>query len=172
MPVPAPAQNIRPQYTVTVSANSNGHVGQIYYNRLKNYKIKSIAFGALSTSFFIAALYSFKLLSEKGESVTLFHAAIASMIYLGLLLVFRHAKFGQVIEVIDEKAIATYYELGTYKINYQTFPGPAQATLEQDRDRYYCLAIRTSTGQSFILERHPTLREANERLEELKTILG
>ena len=147
-------------------------MGQFYYNRLKNNKIKSIALGGLSTSFTIAALYSFNLLSEKGKNITVFHAAIASLLCFGLLLVFSWAKFGQVIKIIDERTFATYYELGNYKIKYRAFQRPAQATLEQDRDRYYCLAIRTNAGQGFILERHPTLREANERLEELKTIIG
>lgn len=119
----------------------------------------------------LGIIYGLSLRIQQGNNITVFHGLSIGFVGLGLVLLFTSIRVGQVVEV-NATNFATYYHAGRYKIKDQSFSRPAKVTLHQDRDRYYCLRIETSDGKRLALERYPTLREGNERLNELTILFG
>lgn len=145
-------------------------MGQFYYNKLRNNRIKGTFLGLLVMLINVITIYVFHVTVKK-EETTVFHVVAISFIGMGLLYLLKMIPFGQIIEVIDDGHFATYYRLGTKKLKYKTFVKPVHLTLQQDTSRYYCLTVKAGDGHSAVLEKYPTLSEATGRLNELRTIL-
>jgi len=143
---------------------------QFYYNQLRNNKIKSIALGALALIVNVLILYLFTLKVRHGENISIFHLTTISFIGVAFIFLFGFMGFGQVLEVVNETKFVTYYRLGRLRIKYRSFNTPTSVTLEQDRKKYYLLTIKMTDGQSLALEKHATLKQANDRITELKTL--
>lgn len=75
-------------------------------------------------------------------------------------------EFGQVIEKASYGHIVKFFRLGTQKLKFKKLGQLVNSSLTQDKEKYYCLTIKTSDGSDLMLEKYPTLAEANERLEE------
>ncbi len=97
--------------------------------------------------------------------------SLISIISLGLLYFFGRMPFGQAMGIAADKKFATYYRLGSFKSFYQEFNAVDKVTLEQDNERYYCLTLTLTDGHIKVLEKYPTLTEANERLNEFAELL-
>jgi hypothetical protein len=153
---------------INVGANSIGHMGQLYYNRLTNNRIKSIALGTIMLLAF--GLFILVINTVDKEVLNIYQGLIFSFVVIVATILLGQNPFGQVIETIDEKNIATYYKLGGQKIKYRILDKPKSVNIEQDSTRYYCITFKMPSGQSWIIEKYPTMDEANERLLEFKSV--
>ena len=90
---------------------------------------------------------------------------------MGLVYLLGQIPFGQVLETTTEKRLSIYYKLGGLKFKHKTLDRLESVTLEQDKNKYYCLILKIANGQSLTIEKYPTLDEANERLFEFKKTL-
>jgi hypothetical protein len=100
---------------------------------------------------------------------------VSEWISLGLALaaavVFRwFINFEEVIEVLDNGRFLTYYKIGIMKFAERLYHGPKEIVLEQDAKRYFCVTLRTLNNENIILEKIPTLKQANQRLDEVKAV--
>jgi hypothetical protein len=77
--------------------------------------------------------------------------------------------FEQVLEVKDRHTFMTYYRAGVIKFSRKLYTGPVDVLLEQDDKRYFCITLKTTSG-NLIIERIPTLKQANQRFEEVRAI--
>jgi hypothetical protein len=104
------------------------------------------------------------------EGLNIYQGLIFGLIVTGATFLLGQISFGQVLETINEKNIATYYKLGGQRIKYRILDKPKSVTVEQDSSKYYCLTFKMPNGQSWTIEKYPTLDEANERLFEFKSV--
>ena len=117
------------------------------------------------------AIYFYYLVVGK-DNVSVFVVVAISFVAMGLLYVMGLITFGQVIEKATDGQITTFYQLGTQKLKFRKLGQLVSSGLIQDQENVYCLTVKTSDGQNLILEKCPTLNEANERLEELRMQIG
>jgi hypothetical protein len=151
-----------------VGANSIRHMRQLYYNRLTNNRIKSIALGSIMILAF--GLFILVINTVDKESLSIYHGLGFGLLLMLLTYILGLIPFGQVIESMDNKTFTTYYKLGRLKFNEQTWGMTDRISLEQDQEKYYCLTIRTARGQILQVEKYPTLNEADERINEFKKL--
>jgi hypothetical protein len=119
----------------------------------------------------ILAIYIYYELAGK-DNVSVFVVVAISFAAMGLLYILGQIAFGQVVERASDGQVATFFRLGTQKLKFKKLGQLVSSTLTQDKEKYYCLTIKTSDGDGLILEKYPTLAEANERLEELRMRIG
>ena len=119
----------------------------------------------------VLAIYFYYLVVGK-DNVSVFVVVAISFVAMGLLYVMGLITFGQVIEKATDGQITTFYQLGTQKLKFRKLGQLVSSGLIQDKENVYCLTVKTSDGQNLILEKCPTLNEANERLEELRMQIG
>ena len=100
--------------------------------------------------------------------MNLFYVVPIYLTGTGLLYIFAVISFGQVIDKSKDGQVATYYKFGSKRFGYRTFGLVRNVDLFQDSSRYYWLRVKTGEGNTLMLEKHPTLRTANERLDELR----
>jgi hypothetical protein len=152
-----------------VGANSIRHMGQLYYNRLTNNRIKSITLGTIMIIAF--GLFILVINTVDKESLSIYHGLGFGFLLMSLTYILGLITFGQVIEAMDNKTFITYYKLGRLKFKEQTWGKTDRISLDQDQERrYYCLTITTASGQTLHVEKYPTLNEADERLNEFKKL--
>jgi len=118
----------------------------------------------------VLGLFIFVINTVDKESLNIYQGLIFSLVVMAATFLLGQIPFGQVIEKIDDKNIATYYKLGGQKFNYKIFDKPKAVTIEQDSSKYYCLTLKMQSGQSWTIEKYPTMDEANERLLEFKSL--
>jgi hypothetical protein len=142
-------------------------MGYFYCNQLRNARIKSICLGLLTilTMATFICLYHQKAVKE----MDVFYAMPISFMVIGYVAVMVSS--GQVIEKTPGGQVATYYKFGKKRLGYKTLGLVTDVNLHQDAARYYWLTVRTDNGETLMLERHPTLRTANARLDELRMCL-
>ena len=145
-------------------------MGQLYYNRLTNNRIKSIALGLILIAANSLMIYIVALRTADGKPTNTFFTVLLAFIISGLVLIVGLIPFGQVIESHDRNEFTTYYRLGRLKFKQQNWDKADNLSLEQDQRRYYCLTIKTANGQILQMEKYPTLDQADERLKEFKKI--
>lgn len=143
-------------------------MGQLYYNRLTNNRIKSIALGTIMI--LVLGLFILVINTVDKEALHIYQGLIFSFLVIAATFLLGKIPFGQVIETIDEKHIATYYRLGRQKFKYRILDKPKSVVIEQDSTRYYCISLKMPNGQSWPIEKYPTMDEANERLLEFKSL--
>jgi hypothetical protein len=146
-------------------------MGQFYYNRLRNNRIKGMSLGLVVMLTNLFAIYFYYLIAGQ-DNVSVFIVVLISFISMGLLYILGLIPFGQVLEKTATGHISTSYKLGTQKLKVKTFGHLANSGLTQDKEKYYCLILKTTNGHNLTLERYPTLSEANERLEELRMTIA
>jgi hypothetical protein len=100
---------------------------------------------------------------------TYWQLGIAVVTIVVALLVQSLMDFEQVIEVKDRYSFMTYYRAGFLKFSQKIYAGPVDVLLEQDDKRYFCITVKTK-AENIIIERIPTLKQANQRLEEVKAV--
>ncbi|MCE7864923.1 MAG: hypothetical protein DYG99_15400 [Bacteroidetes bacterium CHB5] len=140
-----------------------------HYNILFNNRLKGIFLGVIAIS--SVALFVFSI-NNKAEQklINSFWSLAFAFSLLGVLYLLGKIPFGQILEATDTKEIITFYQLGSFKFYYKKLGKPLNVILQQDQLRFYCLTIEM-TNQNFIIEKYPTLNEANSRLAELKSVL-
>ena len=144
-------------------------MGQLYYDRLTNNRIKNIVLGTVTILLFW--LFMVYLNTPAGKATSRFQASTFLFILIGFSYLLRQLPFGQVIETTADKSVEIFYKLGALRLNKRSLGRPVSVTLEQDKERYYCLTLRLPNGQSLTIEKYPTLDNANERLVEFRKIL-
>jgi hypothetical protein len=100
---------------------------------------------------------------------TYWQLGIAVVIIVVALLVRSSMDFEQVLEVKDRNTFTTYYRAGFIKFSQKIYAGPVEVWLEQDDKRYFCITLKTKS-ENIIVERIPTLKQANQRLDEVKAV--
>jgi hypothetical protein len=146
-------------------------MGQFYYNRLKNNRIKGMSLGLFVVLINILAIYTYYVFAGK-DNVSVFVVVAISLAAMGLLFIVGQVAFGQVIEKANDGQVTTFFKLGTKKLKFKKLGQLVSSSLTQDNRKYYCLTIKTDDGHDLTLEKYPTLNEAKERLEELRMRIG
>lgn len=144
-------------------------MGQLYYNRLINNRIKSVALGIFAILLFGLFILYINMVDK--NVITVYHGLAFSFLLIVVSFLLGQIPFGQVLQATNEKNIAIYYKLGDLKFKHKILGRPESVILEQDSNRYYHLTLKMPDGQSLALEKHSTLSEANERLLEFKKVL-
>jgi len=144
---------------------------KMFFNRLRNARIKNIALGLLCI---LPILFLWpRLLSNHSEPSKINFIAIFGIPYLvmGLLLLLP---FQQVIESISAVEFKTYFQIGWLKANVKTYSKQSvkQILLEQDKDKFFCLTVKITNQVDWVIEKHPTSKIAEERLDELRSTIG
>ncbi len=143
---------------------------QINYNQFQNVRIKNIVLGLILFLIDGLTIYVVSLRAADGKPTNMFIGLLIVFIinglvfFLGLII-----PFGQVIES-KGKEFETYFKLGRLKFKRKQWGQADNVSLEQDKDRFYCLRIRTDDGKTFEIEKHATLDIANIRLNEFKRL--
>ncbi|MBS1952212.1 MAG: hypothetical protein JST37_14500 [Bacteroidetes bacterium] len=145
-------------------------MGQIFYNQLRNNRIKSIALGTLLLLMNALMLYIISIRANNGRPTNTFYALLFTAIIVGFVFLIGLIPFGQVIESLDKSKFLTFYKLGRLKFKQEIWNKVDKVTLEQDQNRNYCLTITMSSGQILVIEKHPTLDVAKVRLDEFKRL--
>jgi hypothetical protein len=143
---------------------------QVSYNRLKNARIKQISLGTILILTICLTLSIVSIRTADSKPTSTFYTLLFSFGIPGLVILIGLIPFGQVIETLDNKKFATFYKLGRLKFKYQTWDKADPVTLEQDQRKFYCLTIKTADGQTLLMEKYPTLDQADERLKEFKKL--
>jgi uncharacterized membrane protein len=78
--------------------------------------------------------------------------------------------FEHVLEVKDRNTFVTYFRAGFISFSRKVYQGPVDVVLEQDSKRYFCITLKRRGNENFIVDRIPTLKQANERLEEVRKL--
>jgi hypothetical protein len=136
------------------------------YNVLRTNRIKSI-----TSSFLMLVSFSVIIRSVWDTILpeTYWQLGIAVVTIVVALLVQSLMDFEQVIEVKDRYSFMTYYRAGFLKFSQKIYAGPVDVLLEQDEKRYFCITVKTK-AENIIIERIPTLKQANQRLEEIRAM--
>ena len=119
----------------------------------------------------VLAIYLYYIFAGE-DNVSVFIVVGTSFAAMGLVYIFGQIAFGQVIEKTDDGQLITFFQLGTQKLKMKKLGQLVNSSLTQDKERYYCLTIKTTDGDDLTLEKYPTLSEGNERLEELRMRIG
>lgn len=143
---------------------------RLYYNMRKNQKIKALALWLVAVSINVFGVYLYY--SYVGEDINAFMAVLISLLIIGLVYLLSLLSFGEVIDNNTSEQILTFYEFGTLKFRVRILGQLESISMSQDTERYFCLKVTTTNGESFIVERYPTLNEASNRLEEFQATLG
>jgi hypothetical protein len=136
------------------------------YNVLQTNRIKSI------TSSFLMLVSCSVIISSVWDALlpeTYWQLGIAVVTIVVALLVQSLMDFEQVIEVKDRYSFMTYYRAGFLKFSRKLYAGPVDVLLEQDDKRYFCITVKTK-AENIIIERIPTLKQANQRFEEIRAM--
>jgi hypothetical protein len=147
----------------------SGEMKQLYYNRLTNNRIKSVALGIFTILLF--GLFLLYINTVDKNVVTVYHGLSFSILLLVISFGLGQIHFGQILQITNEKKISTYYKLGGLKFGLKTFDRPKSVTLEQDKSKYYHLTLKMLEGQTLTLEKYSTLSEAQERLAEFEKVI-
>lgn len=142
-------------------------MGQFHYNSLRNNRIKAIALGLIVMWTNVLVIYSYYVTAGKDE-VNVFYVVTISVLAIGLSYMLGLIPFGQVMEKGADGQVAIYYKLGKQKLKSRTLGKFVSANLQQDPKKFYCLTVKIAGAQILVLEKYPTLIEANERLEEFR----
>lgn len=144
-------------------------MSHLYYNRLKNNRIKGIALGVLAILMLGSFILYINTIDKK--DIRVYYGLFFSILLMGVSYLLGQIPFGQILETTDNKDIITYYKLGGFKFNVKDLGRPKSVTIEQDLNKYYCLTLNMPDGKRSSLEKYSTLAEANERFSELKEII-
>ena len=117
-------------------------------------------------------LIYFNLQKAEGKETNLYFGLLTCAVCIGLVFLSSLIPFGQVVEKISNTNFVTFYQLGRLRFNLKTFENPTSVTITQDQNRYYCLTIKLPDGQNFVVEKYPTLDNAELRIEELKRVFS
>ena len=104
------------------------------------------------------------------ESLNIYHGLIFGFLLMVSTYLMGLIPFGQVLESLNNKTFTTYYKLGRLKFKELKWDKVDRVSLEQDKKRYYCLTVKTASGQILQMEKYPTFKEADERLSEFKKL--
>lgn len=104
------------------------------------------------------------------QPANIFYGLFFLAIIIGVIFLISRIPFGQVMELQGEYNLSTFYKVGPLKLKYVRLGKIDTITLEHNPSRYYCLTIKTSEGETLMIEKYPNLNEANERLNEFKKI--
>ncbi len=102
------------------------------------------------------------------SSLTVIHWTALGLALAAAVVIQWFISFEQVIEVMENGKFSTYYRVGMLKFAQKVYWGPMQILLEQNAKRFFCVTIKTGSNESIVLEKIPTLKQANERLNEVK----
>lgn len=147
-------------------------MGQIFYNQLRNNRIKSIILGALILLMNALMLYIISVRAANGRQINIFYSLLLTVIITALVFLIGLIPFGQVIESLEKNKFSTFYKIGRFKFKHEMWDKVDNVTLEQDQNKYYCLTIKMTNGQTLITEKYPTLNEANTHLNEYKRLFN
>ena len=143
----------------------------MFFNRLRNARIKNITLGLLCILPIL--LIWPRLLNNHSELSKIYFITTFGIPYLvmGLLLLLP---FQQVIESISDVEFQTYFQIGWLKVGVKTYSKEdiKQVVLQQDRNKIFCLTVKIANHEDWVLEKHPTSRIAEERLDELRSTIG
>jgi hypothetical protein len=156
-------------YSKTLAAIQT-NMGQLYYNRQRNDRIKNIVLGAFVVLVFW--LFSLFVRTVDKKSINLYHGLLFGVLLIVVNYLLRLIPFGQVFESFDKKKFRTYYRLGRLKFKRREWDQADKVLLEQDQKRFYCIVVKTVNGQTFEVERCPTLKQSEERLNEFKNLFN
>jgi hypothetical protein len=144
-------------------------MGKIFYNQLKNSRIKNIALGVILLAINGLMVYIISLRMADGKPTNTFTGLLLCFITIGIVFLFGLIPFGQVIESRG-KEFETYYKFGGLKFKQQKWGQADSVSLEQDKEKFYCLKIRTVKGKTFEEEKYATFDVGNIRLNEFKRL--
>jgi hypothetical protein len=144
-------------------------MGQLFYNQLKNNRIKNITLGVILLVTNGLMLYVLSRSATEGNPTNSFLPLLLCFIIVGLVFLIGLIPFGQVIDSKDNE-FSTYFKFGRLKFKQQKWARAENVILEQDQKRFYCLIIRTDNGKTLQIEKYPTLKEANVRLVEFNKL--
>jgi hypothetical protein len=142
----------------------------ISYNRKRNDTIRGIVAMIVSLlPFSILSIIDFFDSLDK-SALTVFEWVCLGLALAAAVVIRWFINFEEVIEVLDNGRFLTYFKIGIMKFSQKLYSGPKEIVLEQDAKRYFCVTLRTLNNENLVLEKIPTLKQANERLEEVKAI--
>ncbi len=142
----------------------------ISYNRKRNDTIRGIVAMIVSLlPFSILSLIDFFDSLDK-SAMTAIEWACLGLALAAAVVIRWFINFEEVIEVLDKGRFLTYYRVGIMKFSEKLYQGPKEVVLEQNAKRYFCVTLRTLNNESIVLEKIPTLKQANDRLDEVKAV--
>ena len=145
-------------------------MAHIYYNQLRNARIKNLTLGLFLLSMNAVMLFIISERAAQGKQTSTFYALLFVAIIVAFVFGIALIPFCQVIESLDKSTCATFYKLGPLKFKYQTWGKVESVTLEQDVTKYYCVTMKAAGGQTLVIEKHATSELANIRLSEFKSL--
>lgn len=103
-------------------------MGQLYYNRLTNNRIKNIAL--VATVILVLCLFILFAGSVGEATVSIYEGLVFLLGVIVATILLGQISFAQVIETIDERSMATYYKLGGAKVKYRVMERPERVDIE------------------------------------------
>ena len=139
---------------------------QIRYNQIKYARLKASILGVLVTIQGLSLIYNFGI----AENISVILSVATTLLPLVAMILFYRFSFGEVFEVTGNDTIMTYTEFGPFKWNIKRYTRLRNLTIDQGEDRFYVITAEHANGR-LILERHPTLDKAEEKISELRSAL-
>jgi hypothetical protein len=142
------------------------------YDRLMTARIKNLALTVVMILACGLLMYKYGH-AARNPGAPAFDAITIMWFALLLVLTVVVLSIQRFVASIDDEKFATYTRVAWARIGLRTFDKTSRefVMIEQDKDHFYCLTIKTRDGDIIVLERYPTLDHATGPLQQLKKIV-
>lgn len=137
------------------------------FNQLHSNRLNAIFYGVIQLLLVTLIILQAKL------NITARIIILVIVIIITFLFI-RYFRISQIIERTSLTNIISYWQFGPWKLKQKKYThiDSDPIKLIQDQKKYYCIVIQLVDGRNKILEKYPTLDNANFRLIEFKQVFS